>query len=211
MIYWYNAFITVPPNGSSSAEMACPITQDINLVSGVSHMHKRGVNYTSAVLDNDPLAGGQKIQTLHETTDWDEPQTSVFPGGLKVKQGQWIDYRCDYQNPESRNVAQGSQTTDEMCQFLGAYWPRLPEIDYCGPTLTPPSIGGRSLGTGAKNGADYEACMAGKTIASFYGGGPSSSEARYAAQKCVTDLCPKVSGHVWDTLTGGSIANLTCN
>jgi hypothetical protein len=107
MIFWYNPFITVPANSAASATMACPITEDITLAAQVSHMHKRGVGFTATLLDADPIAGGKAMQTLYKGSEWSEPIERVNSPRLQLEKGQWISYTCDYENPESRDVAQG--------------------------------------------------------------------------------------------------------
>lgn len=209
-IFWYHPFITLPANGSSTSEMACPVTENVSLATAVSHTHKRGVAYTSALLDGDPLAGGQTVRALHETTEWHDPKPDVYSPPIALTQGQWIDWKCSFENDEARNVAQGFETTDEMCMFVGSYWPRSAAMDFCGQGGLP--FLGRPLFNGTKNGADYLACMGTHGPFDFFGGGPETSESRYTLQKCVTDLCPEVSGHVFETITGGfDMSTATCN
>lgn len=211
MLRWPSWFITLPANGKASAAMACPVVQDIQLVSLVSHMHERGVGYTAALLDGDPLTAPAEVRRLYESTEWHEPVPTVFPGGLGLKQGQWIRWQCDYENPEARNVAQGFRTTDEMCQLNALYWPESADMNTCGASLGFPTELGRPMTRGTAGGADFQACFAGKRPQDFFGGGPDTSASRFAAQSCVTGLCPEVAGHVWDMLSGAvDPATLTC-
>lgn len=205
---WGNPFITVPASGTSTAEMACPVSQGVTLASATSHMHERGVGYSAVLLEGDPLLGGRELRTLHEGNTWREPSPTVFSPALSLAPGQWIRWSCSYENPEVRNVAQGDQTTDEMCMFSGAYWPRSDAMEYCGG---PASRGraGRPLGHGTKTGADFVTCMTGHEMAEVYGGGPATSDLRYAVQSCVTELCPAVSGRIWES--GVDLAAMTCN
>lgn len=132
----------------------------------------------------------------------------VYSPPLALKQGQWIDWSCDYVNPEARNVAQGVQTTDEMCMFIGTYWPRSLQMDFCGPQFAF-SAAGHPISHGTKNGADYKACLGSHTFFDMFA---ASSDTRYAVQSCVTELCPKVSARVFDSvLSGLDISTVTCN
>lgn len=193
-IFWYNPFITVPANGASTARMACPITQDISLQTAVSHAHKRMDDYSAKLLSGDPEATGTTtVKTLYTNKDWENPITKVFDPPLALTKGQWIDYQCHYTNPENRDVAQGFQTTDEMCMFVGAYWPKNAELEYCGRSLTAAGEDGRSYGDGTKTGADFLGCFwASKQH--FVGGGPTDSADRYASDSCITQTCPEASG-----------------
>lgn len=207
LMFFYDPFITVPANGSATATMACPVTQDVTLAGAVSHMHRRGTGYASSLLDGDPIAGGQEIQELYDTKEWEEPQVRLFEPGLALKQGQWIKWSCDYANPEARNVSQGQQTTDEMCMFVGAYWPRSPEMDNCGVQDNL----GRFFGTGTMNGAQLADCWM-KSPQTVGGGGPDSAESRYATQRCVTDACPNASARLNDWASGKvDMTTVTCD
>jgi hypothetical protein len=207
MVFFYNQYITVPANGTSTADMACPVTQDITLSTAVSHMHRRGVGYTSSLLDGDPIAGGKEVQQLHHTTEWDEPPPDLYSPPLALKAGQWIRWACDYKNTEARDVAQGQQTTDEMCMFVGAYWPRNAGWEQCGYDGA-----GRNFGTGTMNGAQFADCW-NASAKSTFGGGPADSAARYASMRCITESCPKVSALANDYIFRGKqdILTATCN
>jgi hypothetical protein len=206
LMFFYNQFVTVPANSQSTAEMACPVTSDIMLSTAVSHMHRRGNGYTATVLDGDPLAGGKNIQTLYDSGEWNEPASNVFKPALSLKTGQWLRFACDYDNPEQRDVAQGQQTTDEMCMLVGLYWPRNAGWERCGVNGT-----GHNIGTGTMNGAEFVDCWS-KSAKSLYGGGPGDSAARYASQRCVTESCPAVSTLANDYIYLGKkdIMNVTC-
>jgi hypothetical protein len=83
-------------------------------------------------------------------------------------------------------------------------------MDFCGSSGLP-SLG-RQLSQGTKNGADFVACMGTHSPFEIYGGGVATSDTRYALQKCVTDLCPEVSAHIYEGLLGQiDISTLTCN
>jgi hypothetical protein len=195
LLFWYNPFITVPANGTSTARMTCPITQDINLAFGVSHAHMRLSNYVATLMTADPEAGGTKVQDLYTGTAWDSPAPKLFSPALAITKGHWIDYHCDYTNLEARNVAQGQWTTDEMCMFVGAYWPRDPNLDTCVSANGHDYLGGHSYGYGTKTGADFLSCFW-NTPQPTGGGGPASSDSRYAAYGCITQTCPKASGPI---------------
>lgn len=204
-MFYYNAFITVPANSKASATMACPITADVTLAGQVSHMHKRGVGYRATLLDGDPLAGGRAMQTLYSGIDWLEPVVLADTPALALSKGQWIKWSCDYENPDNRNVAQGQQTTDEMCMFIGVYWPRSPAMDWCMPEGTTDTTKGygaaRLLATGTKNGSEFLDCW-NNSPKMVGGGGPDTNAERYATQSCFTETCANVSGHVNDFGSG---------
>lgn len=199
ILYYYNPFITVPAKSSATARMACPITQDIQLKSGVSHMHKAAVGYKAEWLDGDPFdAKTKSVMTLYETTNWNDPQDTIYSEPLALKAGHYIDYRCDYQNPGDTNVAQGLETTDEMCQFIGIYWPYDTTLALCGANIDSVGAIGYEIGDGKGTGADFLSCFWGTD---FSGGATDSCgtsncrdyAARYKWQSCFTDSCESVS------------------
>jgi hypothetical protein len=195
-IFWYNPFITVPANGTSTARMTCPITSNITMPAAVSHAHSRLTNYEADLMSGDPTSGGTMVQKLYSGTDWDLPPYNVFTSPLSISAGKWIDYHCDYTNSENRNVAQGLQTTDEMCMFIAPYWPRDPNIDNCVSANGNVDFGGHSLGYGTKTGADFLGCYWSTPQFNKLAGGLSTSAARYAAYGCVTQTCSKASASI---------------
>ena len=209
LMFFYNDFVTVPASSTAKADMACPVTADITVSTAASHMHRRGIGYTATLLDGDPIAGGKEIQQLYQSTEWEEPVARSFKPALQLKTGQWIRWECDFKNTESRDVAQGQQTTDEMCMFVGAYWPRNPGWEQCGVNGA-----GRMFGTGTMDGKGFIDCW-NKSVQrlGLYGGGAGDAANRYAAQRCVTESCPAVSALANDYIYRGdqAIVNATCD
>jgi hypothetical protein len=211
-MFYYNPFITVPAGSRSSATMACPVSEDVTLAAQVSHMHKRGVGYTARLLDGDPLAGGQEVQVLYDGPEWDEPVARINTPALSLHAGQWIEWTCDYMNPERRDVAQGAQTMDEMCMFIGTYWPRSLRMDNCLVSNDDDAPSARrNLGTGAMNGSQMVECLQASPML-YSGGGPDDSAGRYQSQRCVTEACPRASGRLGE-ISAGTVdpASLGCD
>ena len=73
----------------------------------------------------EPLVDGP---VLYQNTSWQQVPVTRFDGGLAVPARSWIDYWCDYANPESRDVYQGTRSTDEMCMLIGSYYPADPAL-----------------------------------------------------------------------------------
>jgi hypothetical protein len=199
-LFYYNPFIRVPARSSASSRMRCTLTQDITLISGQSHMHRRGVGYTANVVE--PSDGA--LTQIYESHDWEDVPISEWSPGMALRTGQSIDYTCHYQNPEDRQVAQGLTTKDEMCMFLGNYYPRNSELETCGIA----TVGGGAtfIGTGSADGKTTLQCL-GK-----YGGSDETTAEFYG---CVQDSCPaigeQVTGHlkcqITQTSKGGTCAD----
>lgn len=121
ILFLYNPLISVPPNGTSSAHWRCPVYQDITISNVQSHMHRRGVGYEARVDDQAPF---------YTNTKW-EGVPVLNLDSMVVHAGSKLDYHCDYQNPEARQVYQGPRTTDEMCMLVGSYYPADPRTSSC--------------------------------------------------------------------------------
>ena len=212
MMFYFNSFITLPAHASGSATMACPVSHDVTLGSQVSHMHGRGLGYTATLLDADPLEGGRELEVLYEGTTWEEPVARFNDPALALRQGQWIRWSCQYQNTSDLDIAQGQETSDEMCMFLGMYWPRSDAMDFC---KTPGSSdwysAARLLSDGKMTGAQFLDCWK-QSPRILGGGGPASAADRYASQRCFTESCAKVSGRVAEFGAGTlDPATVTCD
>jgi hypothetical protein len=186
ILFFYNPFIYLPEQSMAVARRSCPILKDINLVNGQSHMHKRGVDYFANLLD----ANGQMMKELYRGTEWQEVIMKEYGGaGEPLKAGQSIEYQCGYNNKESpaHAIIQGPTTKDEMCMFLGLYYPRDPQTELCAlmadKIAATTYLAGGWVGSGTVDGVTTAACITSS-------GGNHVPGALY---KCVTDSCPKIS------------------
>ena len=198
-LFFYNPFIRVPARSSASSRLRCTLAQDITLISAQSHMHRRGVGYTAHIVE--PSDGS--LTPIYESHDWEDVPIAEWSPGMSLRAGQAIDYTCQYQNPEDRQVAQGGTTKDEMCMFLGNYYPRNRELESCG--ITTAGAGATFIGTGTADGKTTLECI-GK-----YGGNKDTTAELYG---CVQDSCPAIgeqlTGHlkcqITETGQGGTCA-----
>lgn len=126
MLFHYNPFIRVTASGASSARMRCAAPSDIAITRLQSHMHSRGVGF-EAFLDR----GAGDVEEIYATTAWEQVPARDMAPPLSVRAGDVLDYRCDYVNPEARDVVQGLTTRDEMCMLIGPYYPRDVRIEAC--------------------------------------------------------------------------------
>jgi hypothetical protein len=116
---FYDPFIDLPPDAKASSGARCYVPADVNVVSAFSHYHFRGVDMK---VYEDP-GGRPADKPFYTTNDWEHPQT--FEGPKTWKAGDWIRYRCDYENTGSAEVFQGpSAQTSEMCVLAGLYYPK---------------------------------------------------------------------------------------
>jgi hypothetical protein len=184
-LFYYNPTITLPANGTSRARMACEVTQNITVPNVVSHMHSRGDGYSAKLWDRIPIdPGAVSLRDLYVTSEWDEPVPTRFEPPLELSAGQWIDYECRYTNGEARDVSQGFASTDEMCMFIGAYYPKNRALELCS---------GKRLifGNGTRTGKEVVDCV--KELSAPSLRGSFDNPDRYATQQCFTGSCPAVA------------------
>ena len=182
ILFFYNPFISVPSGSAAVAREVCGVNKDITLVNAQSHMHKRGVGYTANLLD----ATGAQMQEIYTTTTWEHVVAKQMNPALPLSAGQMIDFRCEYMNNEDHRISQGRTTRDEMCMFVGLYYPKDTKTELCGMT---DDWGGRYLaanwiGNGNVGGAATAGCLQAATSATAM---PGDFDA------CVTNACAAIS------------------
>ncbi|MSP59875.1 MAG: hypothetical protein EXR72_05960 [Myxococcales bacterium] len=188
-IFYYNPFIKVPGMSTGYARMRCPIKQDITIFNAQSHMHKRGDGYVAHLLD----AKGAIVEELYNGNKWEDPTVKTWPGGKTIKAGSSIDYRCSYSNHEARTIMQGPTTKDEMCMFIGVYYPYDEGLTYCSPdTIGRQSMAATWFGTGAKSCSDFLDCV--EKV------GDPEKEQGAPFNQCIIDTCPSVAGEMSEVL-----------
>jgi Copper type II ascorbate-dependent monooxygenase, C-terminal domain len=185
-VFFYNPFIRVPAKRSAQAREVCPVRSDISLVNVQSHMHKRGVGFEAQLLD----ATGNPIEELYRGTEWQEVVMKKNTPHKALKAGQLIDYRCQYDNPESRVITQGLSTRDEMCMLVGLYYPRDRQFELCGinETWDGSFFGARWIGNGDVAGDQTLSCLMQARSAE-----DDKGDSLFG---CVTDSCPKITVEV---------------
>jgi hypothetical protein len=83
-------------------------------------MHQRGVGFVAELLD----AQGRPLRRLLETRRWDADPV-WFDEPIHLSRGQWIEFACSYDNPSEHGVIEGDKADDEMCMFVGGYYPQI--------------------------------------------------------------------------------------
>ena len=151
-MFLYNPFIHVAAQSSNDAREVCPLATDVTLVSAQSHMHARGVDYVADLVD----ASGSKLQELYTTRSvGTRRHRKPMDPPLTISAGQMIDFRCSYTNNETHDIYQGRTTRDEMCMFLGLYYPRDTKTEVCSMTndWSGRYLGANWFGTGTATGS----------------------------------------------------------
>lgn len=179
--FWYDQFIYLPPQSSRTARMICPVTADVTLVNVQSHMHKRGVGFQADLLDEN----SQLVETIYTSSSWEFPIIRAWEQGYALKQGQKVDFWCDYENNTDETVLQGLSADDEMCMILGLYYPRVETLDWCGPGF----FGAWTYATYIGDGE--QTC--GEALSCFAQAKPIIEDGGASLFPCITNTCPAAS------------------
>ena len=163
------------------AREVCALSKDVTLVNAQSHMHRRGVDYMANLLD----ASGAQVQEIYTSNTWEHVVAKQMDPAVPLSAGQLIDFRCNYMNNEDHTISQGRTTRDEMCMFLGLYYPKDTKTELCSLT---DDWGGRYLAAnwiGIGTGADCRPRPACRR--------PPATAAHGDLDACVVNACPAIS------------------
>jgi hypothetical protein len=120
-LFYYDFNIAVPAGGAFTAKMHCEVPDDIEMVFAMSHMHRRGVAYRSWIVEPEAAKSD-----LYMGTSWENVHPEIYTPPRAVHGGDAIDFECDFENGEDRDIVEGpSADQNEMCMFVAGYWPRL--------------------------------------------------------------------------------------
>jgi len=115
-IFLNQALLSVPPtNQPSTSTASFSLPQDVNLLLGASHMHKRATHFVSTASTG---------QMLFETTQWSEPAPIIYSPALHLASGTTITWSCTYVNDTGSTLTFGeSAQTNVMCISEFIYYP----------------------------------------------------------------------------------------
>jgi hypothetical protein len=150
-MFYYDPFIYVPAHSTATAAMSCAIPSDATLVAASMHAHRR-LSANKAFVDP---AAQPAADPFYVSQDWNSPYN--WRGSLALPQGSVIRLNCDYDNSSGdAEFFQGrSIDTDEMCIFMGMYYP---EFDSSGFEVC--SNGPANYGDGKMSCGSLTSCLA---------------------------------------------------
>lgn len=184
ILFFYDPFIDVPPGAKATAQMRAPIPRDITLLYASSHYHARGVGY-SAYLDEPTKMATQPFYT---SASWSSPQIETMT--MPIAAGSKIRFECNYDNSSgTQEFFQGpSAATNEMCMFIGAYYPDMGELANYGYSSPGPDMFG-TAGASGTNCNDTLTCVKNCPAASGSGASSGPFDASPCVQKCMVGSC----------------------
>lgn len=178
VFFFYDPFIDVPIGAKNArAGMRCLVKNDVTLVSASSHYHKRGNDYAAYL---DPPSGAPATTPFYTSADWDHPKS--LAATMTIAAGSRIRFNCGYDNSTgTKEYFQGQSASDnEMCMFIGVYYPEMGQTDdFC---QTDPDM----FGTGTNGCSTAMACL--RACPKVAGAGPFFVDD--CTQKCLVSSCP---------------------
>jgi hypothetical protein len=132
-LYFNRTVLSVPPGNGQQVSTTCTVPStygQIGLVSGLSHMHSRGVHFVAAT---------NKGTSLMDTTVWDEPPTETYDPPIALSPGDSITWTCTYDNNTGSTLTFGdSAIKNEMCIYLARFYsaPSGQDIECQSPLAT---------------------------------------------------------------------------
>jgi hypothetical protein len=184
IIFFYDPFIDVPAGATASASMRCSIPSDITLLYASSHYHSRGVGYGAYL---DPAVDQLATTPFYTSTSWSSPDNANL--SMPIAAGSRIRFQCDYDNSGGTQpyFAGQSAQTNEMCMFIGVYYPEMGKAsDYC-------LQGEDMFGTGAAACGATLSCLQACGPGVSLGGGGLQTSPPDCEQTCMVDSCPTAS------------------
>jgi len=184
VLFLYDPFIDVPPGAKAQAQMRVNIPRDITLLSATSHYHARGVGY-GAYLDEPTKMGAAPFFT---SASWNSPQIESM--SMPIAAGSKIRFECNYDNSSgTAEYFQGqSAQTNEMCMFIGAYYPDMGELVNYGYASPGPDMFG-TAGASGTNCNDTLSCVQKCPAAASSGASSGPFDASPCVQKCMVGSC----------------------
>lgn len=124
----YNQSISIPPNGTASAQGTCAIPDGATFFTLSTHAHRRATH--TEVRDGSTV--------VFSSDDWEHPGAVDWRAAPHYQFSGDLTYHCDYQNDLDQTVTDGdSAATDEMCMAVGYFFPATEPV-FC-PRKTCPT------------------------------------------------------------------------
>lgn len=124
----YNQSISIPPNGTASAEGTCAVPDGVSFFTLSTHSHRRSVH--TEVRDGSTV--------VFQSDDWEHPGATDWRAAPHYQFSGDLTYHCDYENDLDQTVNDGdSAATDEMCMAVGYMFPATDPV-FCIDSFTLP-------------------------------------------------------------------------
>lgn len=189
LIQFYDPYIVAEPQGPSTAQMRCRIPQDMTVLFGTTHQHQRGAGVEVFV---DPPTGERATNPFVTSQDWEHPVTANAP--LQLTADSHVRTRC-HMAGDGKPAYQGqNKLTDEMCMFIGYYYPAIPGdqgalFENCVDNIQPGGVGDE-FGVGTATCAQTSACVQSCSPTDYPRPGDGRIDVGACFQRCMVNSCP---------------------
>jgi hypothetical protein len=116
-LYFNRTVLSVPVGDGQVVSTTCTVPSTygpIGLISGASHMHRRGVHYVATTSTG---------TSLIDTMQWDEPPIISYNPPIMLNPNDSITWTCTYNNHTMGTLTFGdSAQNNEMCIFLARFY-----------------------------------------------------------------------------------------
>lgn len=192
LIQFYDPYIVVENQGPARAQMRCQIPSNMTVLGSTTHQHLRGTGVKVFV---DPPAGPRASTPILESLDWEHPVSLQEP--LTLTANSHVRTVCDYRGDGTPAYQGQNKQTDEMCMFIGYYYPVIPGaqgalFENCVDDTVPGGIGDE-YGTGDKSCAQTLGCIQTCSPADAPRPGDGRIDVGACYQRCMVDSCPAAS------------------
>ncbi len=101
----------IPARSSETIASTCQITEDVRLVAAMPHMHEIGQSFEL----NLKRSGETDTDTILSLDAWSFETQLFYDLPIRLREGDELTVRCDFDNPGDTDVRAGGGTADEMC------------------------------------------------------------------------------------------------
>jgi hypothetical protein len=115
-MHFSRSYLQIAPGKGQVLKTSCKVPDNfgpIQLLSGISHMHKRGVHFVATTSTGQPLM---------DTNLWDEAPPRYYDPPVTLAPGDTIDWTCTYDNDTGKTLEFGdSAEKNEMCIYIARF------------------------------------------------------------------------------------------
>lgn len=118
VIWFANWSFFLGPNQESQATKHCTVPYAVEIFGLTSHTHALGTHFSI-----EKWSGGQTTH-LYDSVDWSHPPYDEHAPPISLAAGEGLQWTCTWQNPTSKAVFPGKDSTDEMCMTFAYGYPK---------------------------------------------------------------------------------------
>jgi hypothetical protein len=112
MCFARNMKIFIPPNSEVVFTKDCKfntIPRPMYILGMTGHFHSRGKSFTIDKMYEDPVTHQETVveENIYQSSSWSEPPFTPYDPPIELKTGEFIRYKCVYNNPTNQTFVFG--------------------------------------------------------------------------------------------------------